>query len=95
MKDLLKLIRPIFKKAGIFKFQIRKPKGKGVFIIKTPLNPDKWKLIHADVILLTKRKEISIHYDFERLILTIYITPKDDEKPEGNDIFNPDQIPQN
>jgi len=95
MKDLLKLIRPIFKKAGIFKFQIRNKKGENTFIIKTPLNPEKWKLIHADVILLTKRKEISIHYDFERLILTIYITPKDDEKPEGNDIFCPDQIPQN
>lgn len=92
MKDLLKLIRPIFKKAGIFKFQIRKPKGKGVFIIKTPLNPDKWKLIHADVILLTKRREISIHYDFEKLILTIYITPIEDEPTDKPDLFGDDKV---
>lgn len=92
MKDLLKLIRPIFKKAGIFKFQIRNKKGENTFIIKTPLNPDKWQLIHADVILLTKRREISIHYDFERLILTIYITPKKDETNEGEELFGNDQV---
>ncbi len=95
MKDLLKLIRPIFKKAGIFKFQIRKTKGKNFFKIQTPLNPEKWKLIHADVILLTKRREISIHYDFEKLLLTIYITPHQDETTEGNDLFNPDQVQPN
>lgn len=91
MKDLLKLIRPIFKKAGIFKFQIRNKKGHNTFIIKTPLNPDKWKLIHADVLLLTKRREISIHYDYEQLILTIYITPQN-EPTDKPDLFSNDKV---
>ena len=88
IKDLLKPIRPIFKKANILKFQIRRnTKAKGIFIIKVPLNPEKWKLIHADIILLTQKREYSIHYDFEKLILTIYIEPrKENEQP--NDLFN-------
>lgn len=83
--QLVQEVRTIAKKAGVSKFRIRMVKGKLKVEIKLRIKADKWPLVQADVFLLTRHNEVTIHYDVKSEILTVTKNPVNDEGVPSSD----------